>query len=200
MSSWIGGAAAIAMGLVLCACGVAPKPAPAHQPAGHPSPSASAGASPSASPAPTSSPSPAALTSCSTSQLAASLTNGQGAAGSMIYSLEFQNVSQVTCTLFGNPGVSLVTGSAGVQLGAAATFVNHATATTVTLAPNARAGAALQIAEAQNYPASLCDQTPAQGLRVYPPGQTAALFVAASGLVGCRDVDAQLLQVGPVTG
>ncbi len=197
MRPGIGGAAAVALGLALCACSNSGLPASSPT-----APTTSPPAASSASPTPEApSPNPsAALARCTTAHLAGSLINGEGAAGSIIYSLEFQNVGPSSCTLFGNPGVSLVTGSAMVQLGAAATFVNQSTATTVTLAPNSRAGAVLQIAEAQNFPVNSCDPAPALGLRVYPPGETAALFVPASGLVGCRNPGAQLLQVGPVTG
>lgn len=200
MRCWKGGAAVVTMGLLLCACGNSTRPGSGSTPTPTTSQSPGASSTPSPSPEASSSPSTTALASCATSQLAGSLSYGQGAAGSVIYSLLLQNVSSASCTLFGNPGVSLVTGSAGVQVGAAATFVNSSSATTVTLAPNAKAAAVLQIAEAGNFPATSCDQTAARGLRVYPPGQTAALFVAASGLVGCRDSGAKLLQVGPVTG
>ncbi|HVB13166.1 MAG TPA: DUF4232 domain-containing protein [Candidatus Dormibacteraeota bacterium] len=201
MRSLVGGTTVVALGLFLCACGNSPRPSPSPTaPTPTSSQSPAAAASPSATSQSPSAPSTTALASCSTAQLVGSLTSGEGAAGSVIYSLELQNVSSVSCTLFGNPGVSLVTGSAGIQLGAAASFVNRSAATRVTLAPNAKAGAILQIVEAGNFPASACDQTAAVGLRVYPPGQTAALFIQARGLEGCRDAGAQLLQVGPVTG
>ncbi len=196
MKFWDLRAAALTLGLMLAACGATPYSSPTPRGSSSPLPSPSA----SQSPTPQSSPTSSALTGCSTSQLKASLANGQGAAGSVIYSLQFQNVGQVSCTLFGNPGVSLVASQAGTQLGAAATFVNHSQAVTVTLLPGATASAALQIAEAGNFPESSCDEAPAAGLRVYPPGQTASLFVAHSGLQACRDSGAQLLQVGPVTG
>jgi hypothetical protein len=35
-----------------------------------------------------------------------------------------------------------------------------------------------------NYDAAVCRPTPVRGLRVYPPGDTAALFVPAEG-TGC---------------
>ncbi len=49
------------------------------------------------------------------------------------------------------------------------------------------------------YQASVCRPTPTAGLRVYPPGQTAALFVASPGR-GCANpnVDSSMLRVGPV--
>ena len=196
MRRWIPGAGALILGLLLTACGTTPHPSPSPRVSSSPLPSPSA----SQSPTPESSPTTAGDTSCATSQLQATLTNGQGAAGSVFYSLQFQNVGQSSCTLFGNPGVSLVASPTGPQLGAAATFVNHSEAVTVTLQPGATASATLQIAEAGNYPQSSCNETPAAGLRVYPPGQTASLFVSQSGLQACRDSSAQLLQVGPVTG
>ncbi len=196
MRPWSLGAVALTLGMLLAACGATPHSSPTPRVKTSPLPSPS----PSQSPTPASSPTASATTGCSTSQLKASLANGQGAAGSVIYSLQFQNVGQVSCTLFGNPGVSLVASASGPQLGAAATFVNHSQAVTVTLQPGATVSATLEIAEAGNFPQSACDEAPAAGLRVYPPGQTVSLFVGQSGLQACRDSGAQLLQVGPVTG
>lgn len=196
MRPWSPVLAAVVLALALAACGTPPRPSPTPRVSSSPLPSPT----PSLSPAPANSPTTAAEVSCATSQLQATLTNGQGAAGSVIYSLQFQNVGHSSCTLFGNPGVSLVAGPAGPQLGAAAIFVNHSEAVTVTLQPGDFASATLQIAEAGNFPQSSCDETPAAGLRVYPPGQTASLFVPQNGLQACRDSGAQLLQVGPVAG
>ena len=196
MRPWGLGAVALTLAMPLAACAATPRPSPTPRVSSSPLPSPT----PSQSPTPQSSPTTAGETSCATSQLRATLTNAQGAAGSIFYSLQFQNVGQPSCTLFGNPGVSLVASASGPQLGAAATFVDHSQAVTVTLQPGATATATLQIAEAGNFPQSSCDEAPAAGLRVYPPGQTASLFVVQSGLQACRDSSAQLLQVGPVTG
>ncbi len=196
MHRWGLGSIALTLAMLLAACATTPRPSPTPRVSSSPLPSPT----PSQSPTPQNSPTTAGETSCATSQLRATLTNAQGAAGSIFYSLQFQNVGQSSCTLFGNPGVSLVASPTGPQLGAAATFVNHSEAVTVTLQPGATATATLQIAEAGNFPQSSCDEAPAAGLRVYPPGQTASLFVAQSGLQACRDSSAQLLQVGPVTG
>ncbi|MHB1501379.1 MAG: DUF4232 domain-containing protein [Candidatus Dormibacteria bacterium] len=196
MRGSLAGSMVLALGLLLAACGNA-------TPSATPTPRTSSpgtGSSPSPSPANVSpSPSnPSVLVACSTSQLVASLANGQGAAGSIIYDLEFKNVSSTSCTLYGNPGVSMVAGSAGSQVGAAAVFVNQSSATTVTLPSGGSANALLQVAQAGNYPSSSCGITSVAGLRVYPPGQTAALFIPQKGLQGCRDSKALLLQVGPV--
>jgi len=195
-------AAVLAMGLLLAACGSSashrPSPSPSSaSPGSIPPPTSSPTSSPSATPSPTPAQS-GSPTACSTGQLTAALTNGEGAAGSVIYGLEFKNTSTNPCTLYGNPGVSMVAGADGTQIGASATFVNRAAAKTVTLQPGQQVTATLQIAEALNYPSSKCDITPALGLRVYPPGQTAALFISDSHLQGCRDATAKLMQVGPV--
>lgn len=188
-----------ALGILMAACGSvtparhAPTFPPTHAPS--PSPTASAGVTGSASPTPSPG---SAVASCTTSDLTAALANGEGAAGSVIYDLKFKNVSSSSCTLFGNPGVSMVAGPAGAQVGAAATFVNRASATTVPLAPGQSASAILQIVQAGNYPAASCGLETVAGLRVYPPGQTAAIFIPARNLQGCRDAGAKLMQVGPI--
>ncbi len=201
MRGSLAGSMVVALGLLLAACGNATPsatPTPRTSSPGTGSGSSTASPSPSptnASPSPSN---PSVVAACSTSQLVGSLANGQGAAGSIIYDLDFTNVSSTSCTLYGNPGVSMVAGSGGAQVGAAAVFVNRNSATTVTIPPGGHASALLQIAQAGNYPSSSCGITSVAGLRVYPPGQTAALFISHSGLQGCRDSKALLLQVGPV--
>ncbi len=188
-----------ALGLLMAACGSAtparhaPTSAPTHVPS--PSPTASPGATATTSPTPSPA---AALASCTTTDLSGALANGEWAAGSIIYDLTFKNVSSTSCTLFGNPGVSMVAGSAGTQVGAAATFVNSASATTVTLTPGQSASAVLQVAQAGNYPSSSCGIETVAGLRVYPPGETASIFIPVHNLQGCRDSNAKLMQVGPI--
>jgi hypothetical protein len=188
-----------ALGTLLAACGTTTTPR--HDPTQAPTPQSSPSSSPTAPPSPTatSSPTPAqTLASCTTADLTGAAVNEQGAAGSIFFDLKFTNVGSASCTLFGNPGVSMVAGSQGAQVGAAATFVNRSSATTMTLAPGGSAIAILQVAEAGNFPDSACGLETVAGLRVYPPGQTAALFLPVKGLQGCRDSSAKLMQVGPV--
>lgn len=113
---------------------------------------------------------------CTTASLAGALTNENGTAGSVYYTLELTNRGSTTCVLQGWPGVSFVTGGSGSQVGAAATRI-PGSAPSVSLAPGGTAGATLQITEATNY-GSGCQVTPVSGLRVYPPNQTASLYVA----------------------
>lgn len=103
-------------------------------------------------------------------------TDGDGAAGSIYYKLEFTNLSGATCTLTGYPGVSGVD-LAGHQLGSAGGHDPGTPVHTVTLTHGATKTATLRVTEAGNFPSAQCHMTEAAGLRVYPPNQTAAKVV-----------------------
>ena len=131
-----------------------------------------------AAPASASRPAVAATTpACASSSLVVWLnTQGNGAAGSAYYNLEFTNLSHRACSLFGYPGVSgmdLMTH----QVGRPASRDAVRTPRRVTLAAGASAHAVLRIVDADNFPRSACGQVTAAGLRVYPPGQTASKMV-----------------------
>lgn len=167
-----------------------------------PGPSSVPAASPSAggasSGSPTGDPGSAPLRSdrCTATALSASLGDGGGgAAGSVLPDLVLTNTGTQRCTLQGFPGVSFVGGGNGTQLGAAGTFDRSRTPGTVTLDPGKSAHAPLRIARAENYPSDTCQPATADGLRVYPPGSTAALFVATTGLTACRNAGVQLITV-----
>jgi hypothetical protein len=115
---------------------------------------------------------------CTTGSLQVTVGPGNGAAGSIYYPLLFTNTSAVTCTMYGYPGVTLVSQPGGSALGPPA--IRNATfpKEIVTLAPGAIAHASLQVAVAQNYPASKCKPATGHWLEVYPPAEYAALFVA----------------------
>ncbi|HYB86954.1 MAG TPA: DUF4232 domain-containing protein [Streptosporangiaceae bacterium] len=178
--SRIAGAALLGTVALLAACGTATTgggSAATSTPAAPPT-----SASPSPSPT-TASPTPAASTGanvagCATSALKAAVdvTRGSAAAGSIYYPLDLTNISGSTCTVFGYPGVSFVTGPSGTILGRAAHRNPVAAATTVTLAPGQAAHATLQVAEAGNYDPSQCQPVTAHWLRIYPPNQTVPLY------------------------
>jgi hypothetical protein len=114
---------------------------------------------------------------CSTSTLVVWLdTQGNGAAGSSFYNLQFTNLSKHACRLFGYPGVAAVD-LGGSQIGRAASRDSVHPASSVTLPAGGSAHTILRIVDAQNYPGSLCGPATAAGLRVYPPGQTASKVV-----------------------
>ncbi|MGW0207400.1 DUF4232 domain-containing protein [Streptomyces sp. NPDC003233] len=132
---------------------------------------------------------------CATRDLHARPGISQGTAGSVYQVIDFTNISQTTCTLYGYPGVSLAGGSPVRQIGPAATRNTTAPRALVTLAPGATGNALLRITDAGNYPTTQCHPTGAQYLQVYPPGQTTPSYVAynstaCAGTVGLLSVSA----------
>jgi Protein of unknown function (DUF4232) len=118
----------------------------------------------------------AAVRRCYQSELRAWLgVPGNGAAGSASYELELSNVSGQWCALYGYPGVSALT--AGIQDGSAAARNTSRTPRLVTLAPGSTAHVILQITDVSNYPPSTCTPITADVLRVYAPGDFAALTI-----------------------
>jgi hypothetical protein len=94
--------------------------------------------------------------------------------------LQLRNTGSSACTLYGYPGVSWVAGADGHQVGAAAVRQPDASGSgqqAVTLAPGALASAPLDIVDAAAIPQAQCKPVPVRGLRIYPPGQRAALFL-----------------------
>jgi len=132
-----------------------------------------------ASPAPASS-SPSSASGpgpCPTSSLGVRLGLAQGTAGSTYQVIDFANNSSVTCTLYGYPGVSAGNGQPLTQVGLAASEVPTPPRELVTLAPGGVANALLRIVDAGNYPGSRCSMTPTHLLRIYPPNQTAPVYL-----------------------
>jgi hypothetical protein len=124
---------------------------------------------------------------CTSAHLQASLGGGAGAGMSQNHTgLQLRNTGTSACTLYGYPGVSWVRGASGVQTGAAATRQTdpNGTEKTVTLAPGALASAPLDIVDAAVIPPSECKPVAVRGLRIYPPGQQAALFVSLPTAAG----------------
>src|SRR6478672_7563249 len=117
------------------------------------SPSApAASASSSDTPAAAAPSSSAAGTACATSALQIKLGASDGYAGGVYQTIDFTNTSGSTCTLFGYPGVSLVTGPPYKQLGVPAKRTTTPPAKLVILAPGATANAVVQIVDALNFP------------------------------------------------
>jgi hypothetical protein len=147
--------------------------------------------------APTTSPAPpAGPAGCPTTALTASLGPSNGAAGSRYYPIEFTNASGTTCSLYGYPGVSFLNAS-GAQVGAAATEDPTYPRMLVTLTPGSTVHAELRITDAQNYPPSTCDPAMAHQLRIFPPGQTSALYLEMTAM-GCLNTSVQILSVQTV--
>ena len=135
-------------------------------------------ASPVANASATTAPVAPAITACKSSGLKVAIANSQGAAGSTYFDLVFTNTSTSSCTLYGYPGLSFIDGS-GNQLGAAATRNTTVAPNTVTLAPSVAAHTVVQLGNAGNYDPGTCSAA-ATSLKVFPPGETAALIVPST--------------------
>jgi Protein of unknown function (DUF4232) len=175
-------AALLSTAALLAACDTASQSAGGPAAAGTPTAAATSTSTAPAPPAPatSSSSSSAAVTMCATSALKAAVNTAKpgAAAGSIYYPLDLTNTSGSTCTVFGYPGVSFVTGPSGSLIGRAATRNPVKPATTVTLAPGQVAHATLQVAQAGNYDPAQCKPVTAHWLRIFPPDQTAPLYVS----------------------
>lgn len=132
---------------------------------------------PASAPSPTDSPAPAGPGPCPTRSLKVKLGVSQGTAGSVYTTIVFTNISNVTCTLYGYPGVSMQTARPLQQIGKPAKENPATPRALVTLQPQTTANALLRIVNAGNYPASTCGPTTAHYLQVYPPNQTAAAYI-----------------------
>jgi uncharacterized protein DUF4232 len=162
------------------------------------SPSASSAATGSATPsAPAVASGPAG---CKSADLAVTLTPDQGGGGmnKNRQVLTFTNKGAAECTLQGSPGVSFVTGDNGTQVGAPATKEAEGGAV-VPLAPGAAATSALAITNADVFDAAECAPADVRGLRVYPPGETAAVFVDHQQKA-CSAPEKSTMVVGQVKG
>ena len=133
---------------------------------------------------------------CPTSSLHVKQGVAQGYAGGMYEVIDFTNTSSTTCTLYGYPGVSLVSGPSHTQIGLAAKRDTTVPVKLITLAPGATANAPLQIVDALNYPPATCGPAPATDLRVYPPNQTTPVYLANTAN-GCTK-PVQTLFIRPV--
>jgi len=135
---------------------------------------------------------------CATGGLVVWISQSNGTAGSVFYTLEFTNQSGRTCTLRGYPGVSAVD-LRGRRLGAPATRSPSTGVRTITLHNNDSALASLQIVEAGNFPSSRCHMRDAAGVRVYPPNQRASKVVPLP-FAACSDSATRFMSVSAVHG
>jgi Protein of unknown function (DUF4232) len=126
------------------------------------------------------SPSSSAVTgppACPNGSLHVKLGLGQGYAGGTYQVIDFTNTSGATCTLYGYPGVSLVSGPPYAQIGLAAKRTTVTPVKQITLAPGATANAMVQIVDALNFPTSTCSPVKSTNMRVFPPNQTISVYL-----------------------
>ena len=138
---------------------------------------------PSAPPPATSPDGAAAPEECKSPELKLSIGHGDGAAGTIFRPLRFTNSGKRTCVIQGFAGVSYVAGDDGHQVGPAA-FREGTKGAPVSLTPGETAFATVAFVQVGNFDPAVCKPTPTRGLRVYPPHETASLFLPLEG-TGC---------------
>ena len=147
-----------------------------------PPPANSSSASPPASSSAPPVSSPPGPAECTTASLRVTISGKGAAAGTAFANVDFTNTGSATCFLVGYPGVSLVSAgsNSGSQIGADAKRDPTVPSAVITLSPGATAHALLAIVDAFNYPAAKCQPVKAHWLKVFPPDQTVAAYVAFS--------------------
>jgi Protein of unknown function (DUF4232) len=149
----------------------------------------------SSSSVPSSSIAEAGPSDCLASGLQAQVGSSQGAAGTIYQVIVLTNSSNATCTLYGYPGVSLITGVGGAEVGLPATKNPVVAKTLVTLAPGAQAGFLLGVHDVGAIPS--CDVTNVDWLRIYPPGDYGSLTVQDK-TKSCTNANLSIMTVSPV--
>jgi hypothetical protein len=177
---------------------------PTRSPVPSPSPAASTS---SASPVSTVAPAPPASPAkpgsvgpagCLTSALRATLGAAQGTAGSAYQVIVLANISGKTCALYGYPGVSFVTGIGGSQIGKDAARDRTTAPKVVTLASGQSGSFALRVVDAAALPTASCDPVTLRWLKIFPPENTAALYVGYTAHA-CASKTATILTTRAIT-
>ena len=140
-----------------------------------------------------------AVPACTAGDLGAwvAVTQGNGAAGSIFYPLQFTNLSRHACALRGFPGVSAIDRN-GHQLGSPAGWDHTRPVRTVVLAAGATAHATLRYSDATVATAPGCHPVSSMvELRIFPPGQRQATFAAFS-MEACSHTGPVYLDVTPI--
>ncbi|MET8873417.1 DUF4232 domain-containing protein [Nocardia sp. NPDC004604] len=128
---------------------------------------------------------------CATTDVALSLENAGGAAGSIYAPIDFTNITARTCALFGYPAVSLAVGDPPLSIGPTGEQITDGEPQQVILGPGAVAHATVRYTQAGNYD---CEHAPAEYLLIYPPNQTVAVTLPF-GVDACVQPAIALLHV-----
>lgn len=137
---------------------------------------------------------------CRSQDLHVYVTPTPSTAERAFYQLSYHNTSAHSCVLRGYPGVSTVAGDDGHQVGhSAIRKSDYAPVTTVRIKPGGYAYSRIERPSTKNYSLARCAPRKVRGLRIYPPEETAALYVPLSG-DACSDTSAGTMEVGAITG
>jgi Protein of unknown function (DUF4232) len=124
-------------------------------------------------------------------------SQGNGAAGTIYYPLQFTNLTRHACSMHGFPGVSAVN-RFGRELGSPANREYTSSPRTVVLAPGATAHAILGWSDVAVDTEPGCDPTySAAQLQIYLPGQYQAAYTMFD-LEACSHAGANYMIIGPV--
>ena len=154
---------------------------------------AAAPASTPAAPAPAAPPPPAP---CLTRYLAANVGDSQGAAGSTYVELVFTNLDNVSCTLYGYPGVAMDVGVPVTPVGLPSNEDPATPRELVTLPPHGKATALLRIMSTGDYTPAACKPVNTQWLQVIPPNQYVPIYIGYNSQTCANAV--QMLTVATV--
>jgi hypothetical protein len=208
-----GAALLLSAGWLLAACGPAISAAPRTKTVTvtvHPS-SPAASVPSGGSQTPTSRPSqatpvasiaPKAAPPCPSRYLSAKIGPSQAAAGSVYTNIDFTNISNITCTLYGYPGVVLAGGRPVSPIGLSAAEDSGTRRQLVTVAPGAVASALLRIVQAANFPSLRCHPAKATYLQIIPPNQTTPIFLSYPATACAARINIMTIEVvkpGPGT-
>ena len=156
----------------------------------------------STTPAVTTSTTPAPATStaaaCAVAAVRPAVARTGAAAGSTYLTIALTNTGAGSCAIGGYPGVSLVGRGNGTQIGAAAVRESGYPTAVVTVAPGAATTFVLRVGNAANYATATCRPVQADGLRIYPPNSTTALYLPDRNLTGCANPSVTLMSVRPI--
>ncbi|NYI88254.1 hypothetical protein HNR02_001577 [Amycolatopsis endophytica] len=175
------GVSAAALAAVVTGCGTAGTENAAESSAPATTPQSTSAAAPTTESATTSAPDEAtgtktADTLCKSGDLKLTMGQGDAGAGTVYRPLIFTNVSDHPCVIQGFPGVSYVAGEDGHQVGAPAVRKGEKGGA-FTLNNGDTAYAEIGFVNVQNYDTVTCQPQQVRGLRIYPPQETASMFV-----------------------
>ena len=138
---------------------------------------------------------------CAPSDLKVTLGVSQGYAGGVYEPIVFTNTSGSACSLYGYPGVSLVSAPPYMQIGLAAKRSGTVPVKLIVLTSGTSADALLQVVDALNFGTASCSPTKAAFLRVYPPNQTVPVYLPDTSEICAQPVQTLFLSaVQPGTG
>jgi hypothetical protein len=140
----------------------------------------------------------AAVPACTAADLGAwlAITQGNGAAGSVYYPLQFTNLSRHACAMRGFPGVSVLNRAAH-QVGRPAARDYAVPVRTVVLAPGGTAHTILRLSDVVLSTPGCHPVYSGIELRIYPPNQRQSTL-AAYDLEACAHAGPVFMHVGPI--